>query len=257
MNEQKKIVTNGMKALFQDFDKDAIRTYFHDHYIQHNPNVPTGLEPIIGMLPSMKDVNFSFTTHRMISDGDLVLTHNTGNNAMVFGSEKIVTFDLWRVEDGKIIEHWDAITPLVEKTVNGRTQIDGASEVKDLDKTSENKELIKSFMSDILMGKNSQKITEYINQEEYAQHNPNIWDGFDGLIKTIEQLVSQDNMFVYNKIHRIIGEGNFVLAQSEGAWNGKPQVFYDLFRIESGKLVEHWDVIQEIPEKMAHNNTMF
>ncbi|MEL7121179.1 MAG: nuclear transport factor 2 family protein [Bacteroidota bacterium] len=257
MTNQKEVVQKGMKALFQDFDKDAIRTYFHDHYIQHNPNVPTGLEPIIGMLPSTKEVNFSFTTHRIFSDGDLVLTHNTGTNAMVFGSEKIVTFDLWRVEEGKIAEHWDAIIPYFSETVNGRTQVGGPTEVMDLEKTDENKALIRKFMWDILMGENPNKITEYINSEHYHQHNPQIKDQLSGLLETIQELTEQDNMFQYDKVHRVIGEGNFVLAQSEGAWSGKPQVFYDLFRVESGKLVEHWDVIQEIPENMAHDNTMF
>ena len=50
-----------------------------------------------------------------------------------------------------------------------------------------------------------------------------------------------------------------MLTVSEGEWNGgKKQVFYDLFRMKEGKIVEHWDVIQEIPtEALAHNNGMF
>jgi predicted SnoaL-like aldol condensation-catalyzing enzyme len=65
-------------------------------------------------------------------------------------------------------------------------------------------------------------------------------------------------MFVYTKIHKVLGEGNFVLTVSEGQWNGKPQVFYDLFRVANGKVVEHWDVIQEIPtEGLANDNGMF
>jgi predicted SnoaL-like aldol condensation-catalyzing enzyme len=66
-------------------------------------------------------------------------------------------------------------------------------------------------------------------------------------------------MFKYTKIHKVLGEGNFVLTVSEGEWNGgKKQAFYDLFRMKEGKIVEHWDVIQEIPtEGLAHNNGMF
>ena len=44
---------------------------------------------------------------------------------------------------------------------------------------------------------------------------------------------------------------------SEGEWNGKPQAFYDLFRLTDNKIVEHWDVIQEIPAEMAHKNGKF
>ena len=257
MIDQKQTLKKGMDALFQNFDEAAMRLHYDENYIQHNPNVPTGLDAIIGILPILKEANLGYNTHRVLEDGDMLVTHTTYTNAEIFGAETVVAFDIWRIEDGKIAEHWDAITPRAIDTVNGRTQTDGATKVTDLDKTDENKALIKNFMNDILMGKNPDKISEYISQKSYAQHNPQIWDGFDGLVKTIEYLVSQNNMFVYHKVHRILGEGNFVLAQSEGAWNGKPQVFYDLFRIESGKLVEHWDVIQEIPENMAHNNTMF
>ena len=65
-------------------------------------------------------------------------------------------------------------------------------------------------------------------------------------------------MFKYKKIHKVLGEGNFVLTVSEGEWSGKAQVFYDLFRMKNGKIVEHWDVIQPIPtENLANSNGMF
>jgi predicted SnoaL-like aldol condensation-catalyzing enzyme len=108
------------------------------------------------------------------------------------------------------------------------------------------------------MGKNPGKITEYISDEQYHQHNPGIKDGLSGITEAVEHHTAQDNMFKYEKIHKVLGEGNFVLTVSEGEWNGKHQVFYDLFRFENGLAVEHWDVIQEIPaEGLANENGMF
>ena len=79
-----------------------------------------------------------------------------------------------------------------------------------------------------------------------------------GIVEAVQQLTAQNNMFRYKKIHKVLGEGNFVLTVSEGEWRGKPHVFYDLFRAKSGKLVEHWDVIQEIPTQgLANHNGMF
>ena len=114
------------------------------------------------------------------------------------------------------------------------------------------------MVEDILMGKNPNKITDYISAEQYDQHNPGIKDGLTGIVEAVEYLSSQNNMFKYTKIHKVLGEGNFVLTVSEGVWNEKPQVFYDLLRFENGKAVEHWDVIQEIPtEGLANENGMF
>ncbi len=58
----------------------------------------------------------------------------------------------------------------------------------------------------------------------------------------------------YDTLHRVIGEGNFVLAMSEGELAGEPTAFYDLFRVEDGKVVEHWDVIQTIPPQEEWQN---
>ncbi len=108
------------------------------------------------------------------------------------------------------------------------------------------------------MGKNPGKIEEYISAEIYHQHNPQIADGLDGIMKAVEYLSSQNNMFEYTTIHKVLGEGNFVLTVSEGKWNNTKNVFYDLFRFENGKAVEHWDVIQPIPtEGLANNKGMF
>jgi predicted SnoaL-like aldol condensation-catalyzing enzyme len=196
----------------------------------------------------------------MFQDGDYVFMHNIWRNAKPFGADEMVAFDIIRVdENGKVAEHWDAMTVLVKETASGRTQTDGPTTVEDLDKTEANKALAVSLIEDVLMGKNPSKIGDYISSEEYHQHNPQIKDGLTGIIEAVEYLTSQNNMFKYTKIHKVLGEGNFVLTVSEGEWNGgKKHVFYDLFRMKDGKIVEHWDVIQEIPtEGLAHNNGMF
>ena len=150
------------------------------------------------------------------------------------------------------------MTAVVKETASGRSQTDGPKSSKDLDKTMENKAIAKSMVEDILMGKNPKKIAEYISSEQYDQHNPGIKDGLSGIIEAVEYLTSQNNMFQYTKIHKVLGEGNFVLVVSEGVWSGKQQVFYDLLRFENEKAVEHWDVIQEIPvEGLANDNGMF
>jgi predicted SnoaL-like aldol condensation-catalyzing enzyme len=211
------------------------------------------------MLPILKENGTTAENIRMFQDGNYVFMHNIWRNAKPFGADEMVSFDIIRLDDkGKVAEHWDAMTTLVNETASGRTQTDGSTDITDLDKTKENKAIAKAMVEDILMGKNPAKITEYISNEQYDQHNPQIKDGLNGIMEAVEYLTSQNNMFQYTKIHKVLGEGNFVLTVSEGEWNGKQHAFYDLLRFEDGKAVEHWDVIQEIPgENLANDNGMF
>lgn len=256
-NTMKAIAIKAQDAFFKDYNAVEVKKYFREDYIQHNPHVPTGLAPVLGFLPKLKEAGTTYTNHRLLQDGEFIIMHNTYNNAEAFGAKEVVTFDIWRMQDGQVAEHWDAIAPIVKETASGRSQFDGPTKIEDIDKTQANKKLIANFMQDVFFGKAPQKITEYISSKQYDQHNTMVKDGLDGLNEALAYLASQNNMFEYHKVHRIFGEGNFVLTQSEGRWNGKPQAFYDLFRVKDGQIVEHWDIIQEIPAQMAHTNSMF
>jgi predicted SnoaL-like aldol condensation-catalyzing enzyme len=59
----------------------------------------------------------------------------------------------------------------------------------------------------------------------------------------------------YDRIHKVLGEGNFVLVVSEGSVGGRHNSFYDLFRVERGKIAEHWDTIETIPPRERWRNS--
>ncbi|MEO1627100.1 MAG: hypothetical protein AAFV25_18250, partial [Bacteroidota bacterium] len=255
---QKEIVGTFLGAVLQN-DPAKMRELANANYIQHNPFIPTGLEPFISMLPVLQEHGTTAENIRMFQDDNYVFMHNRWKNAKPFGAQEMVSFDIIRLDDnGKVAEHWDDMTEVAATTASGRTQTDGPTTAVDLDKTEENKALATSLVEDILMGKNPGKITDYISAEQYHQHNPDVKDGLAGIVEAVEYLSAQNNMFKYTKIHKVLGEGSFALTVSEGEWNGKQQVFYDLFRFENGKAVEHWDVIQEIPfDGLANANGMF
>ncbi len=254
----KEIVGTFLGAVLQN-EPNKMRELATVDYIQHNPFIPTGLEPFIQMLPILQENGTTAENVRMFEDGNYIFMHNIWRNAKPFGADEMVSFDIIRLdENGKVAEHWDAMTALVKETASGRTQTDGLKEATDLDKTEANKAIAKALVEDILMGKNPNKITDYISAEQYNQHNPDIKDGLSGIIEAVQYLTSQNNMFQYTKVHKVLGEGNFVLTISEGQWNGTTNVFYDLFCFENGKAVAHWDVIQPIPtEGLANDNGMF
>ncbi|KAB7884198.1 nuclear transport factor 2 family protein [Poseidonibacter ostreae] len=257
--EENRMLTNKEKAveLLNSIQTGATAPIAYvnaNKYIQHNLSVKDGLAGFSEVLSHLPKGSAKVEVQRSFEDENFVFTHTKYN---FFGPK--AGFDIFRFEDGKIVEHWDNLQEIVEKTASGRTQFDGSAKITDLDKTIENKSLIKDFISDVLMGKNPSKITQYISTEKYIQHNPHVKDGLAGLGEAIEALNKANMPMVYKKNHMILGEGNFVLSVSEGEFMKKHVSFYDLFRIENNKIVEHWDTIEEIlsQDKWQNKNGKF
>lgn len=220
-----------------------------DKYIQHNLAVEDGLAGFGKVLSLLPEGSAKVEVVRAFEDGNYVFTHTKYD---FFGPK--AGFDIFRFEDGLIVEHWDNLQEIVEETVSGRTQFDGTTEITDIDKTEDNKELVRNFVNDVLLGNSPEKITEYISTEKYWQHNPHVADGLEGLGKALQELAKAGMPMKYTANHMILGEGNFVLSVSEGEFMNKHVAFYDLFRIENGKIVEHWDTIEAIPPKSEWKN---
>ncbi|MDG1729849.1 MAG: nuclear transport factor 2 family protein [Algibacter sp.] len=255
---QKEKVVQFFKAV-NERDVATLESLVNEDYIQHNPFIPTGRDAFISLLPVLEQNGTQLENIRLIEDGSFVVAHNVWTNAGVFGyGDTTVSFDILRFDaNGKIAEHWDALQAWEFPTVNGNTMTDGPTTITNLDETEANKALAVNIIQDVLMGQNPNNITNYI-AEDYIQHNPQIDNGLQGIQDAVAFLTSINNMFQYNTIHKVIGEGNFVLTVSEGTWNGTSNAFYDLFRMENGKAVEHWDVIQPVPtEGLVNDNGMF
>lgn len=94
--------------------------------------------------------------------------------------------------------------------------------------------------------------------DQYIQHNPNVPDGKAPFVNFFTQKF-QNNPQAKNTIKRAIAEGNLVALHVQSIENeqDRGRAIIDIFRVENGKIVEHWDVIQTIPEKSQNANTMF
>lgn len=248
MNKKEQVVA--LLKSIETGDRAPVAVINPAKYIQHNPGIKDGLAGFGAALAALPAGSARVNTVRAFQDGDYVFAHTDDN---FFGPK--IGFDVFRFEDGKIVEHWDN---LQEKPANpnpsGHTMIDGATELKDLDKTAANKVLVAQFVSDALMGKAPEKLTSYFDGDKYIQHNPAIADGLSGLGAALEAMAKQGVAMVYSRVHKVLGEGNFVLAISEGSFAGKAVTFYDLFRVEGGKITEHWDVVELMLPADQHQN---
>lgn len=166
-----------------------------------------------------------------------------------------MAFDIFRFdENGRIAEHWDNLAEKTGPNPSGRTQTDGTKEVSDLDKTQENRELVKNFLFDVMQGNHPEKTAGYFEGDRYLQHNSNIADGLSGLGAALSAMAEQGISMIYTTTHQILAQGNFVLAVSEGTFGGAPTSYYDLWRVENGKIAEHWDVMEPIAEESTWQN---
>lgn len=215
----------------------------------------TGEEAFIGSVEYLASAEVPTTVEniRAFEDGDKVFLQTVYNFA---GAGEQVAFDIFRFdEEGEIAEHWDNLAALaVEANPSGHSQIDGTMEITDLDKTEENRELVKNFLYDVMQGNNPDKTADYFDGDIYIQHNTAIADGVSGLNEALTALAEQGIQMIYDETHMILAQGNFVLAVSEGTYGGAPTSYYDLWRVENGKIAEHWDVMETIAEESAWQN---
>lgn len=221
-----------------------------NQYVQHNLGIADGLAGFGEALQQLPPNSAKVNTVRAFQDGNYVFTHTEYN---FFGPK--IGFDIFRFENGKIVEHWDNLQETPSKpNPSGHTMIDGSVDVQDLEKTEANKDLVKHFVEDILVNGKMDKLAGYFNGDNYIQHNPNIPDNLSGLGAALQALGEQGIFMKYDKIHKVLGQGNFVLVVSEGHFGKDHDAFYDLFRVENGKIAEHWDVIETIlPQEQWKN----
>ncbi|WP_157740679.1 nuclear transport factor 2 family protein [Mucilaginibacter xinganensis] len=239
----KTIVLECYRKIIRDLDLSLVDSYVHEDYIQHSPTVKDGRAGLLEMLAFLKTlpkpaVPGPSPIIRVIADGDLVAVHLD----IEFMAQHVAVIDLFRLRNGKIAEHWDAGQPLAPigdepiTMTNGRTAIDETAD-KQVSKT-----MIRDFYGELFRSERDDAVAKFL-AHDYVEHNV-----ANGLVN------STNGEF---KVHRIIGEGDFVAAHVERLASGQSFAQMHLFRVAGGKVAEHWSVEQQVPETMAHGNGMF
>jgi predicted SnoaL-like aldol condensation-catalyzing enzyme len=120
-----------------------------------------------------------------------------------------------------------------------------------------NKKNAIAFYKAAYYGKPREAVEQYVGGD-YIQHNPDVADGTEGFIEYFERMQREYPEKTIDFV-RCIAEGNLVALHTHQTWPGNDQyVTMDFFRFdEEGKICEHWDSIQQIPEKSANPNTMY
>ena len=235
--------------------REAVTRYTGARYTQHSTGVRDGTEGFVEFFEPFIERNpvRDIRVVRSIVDGRYVFVHvfQDINN----GEAKWVTTDLFDTDDNdKIVEHWDVIAAFSDgPTANGHTQVDGPTEIVDEDKTEENKALVASFVEDVLVNHQLDKIYEYVSAGTYIQHNPLVTDGQEAFMGFME---GPGKDTIYRNVFKIIGQGNFVMVYSH-VFLGQELAVFDVLQVEDGKIVEHWDNMEPLPEGPQPNSGKF
>eukprot|EP00037_Helgoeca_nana_P033743 m.419264 g.419264 ORF g.419264 m.419264 type:complete len:264 (+) comp31408_c0_seq1:23-814(+) len=224
-------------------------------YIQHNPRTKTGAVGLAELFTRLAKTEPTVTIVRAFEDGDIVFAHTDYR----FGYAE-VGFEVFRFDGDHAVEHWDNLQRAQPANPSGRTMLDGPTELTDLDKTEANRETIRMFVDEVLIGRQHDKLEQYM-EAEFTEHNPRLADGIPALrtalgatrgdAPTSPRVVP---LVQYDRVHKVLAEGNFVLSMCEGASNGVHSSFFDMYRLADGKIAEHWDTIDAVAPKSEWKN---
>ena len=238
---------------FATGDTEKATELLAEGYIQHNLAYGTGRDAFVGSVAYLAAAPVKTTVNniRAFADGDKVFLQTIYNFA---GAGEQVAFDIFRFDaDGKIAEHWDNLAAKEESNPSGHTQIDGTLEKKAVD-GEETRKVVEGFVGDVLRSEHPEKLTSYFEGDTYIQHNTGSADGLSGLGAALAALAEQGIQMIYTKTYQVLADGNYGLAVSEGTFGGVPTAYYDLFRVEDGKIAEHWDVMETIADASTWQN---
>jgi len=214
----KDLVLEVYKRLYREYDETAIDEFIDENYIQHNPQVKTGKN---GFKEAYAFIQ-SLPRPKELGPPPRIIIEDK-NYVLVhmdfnFLGKTTSVMDLFRVEGQKIMEHWDAVQYSPSISDIHHIPFQGIYPIQDLDKTAIHKEFIQDYL--------------------------------------ISRFSDKDPNPAHYLVHYILGEGNMVFSLSSGIQEGRPTVFYEIFRLKNGIVVEGWAVSQSIPEIMAHENGM-
>lgn len=253
-NEEKALA---VLAAFESGDSTVLDFISDEQYIQHNLAFPDGKEVLKGFFTGTP-TGITVNTVRSFTDGEFVIIHSIYGGGWNNGVPQ-VAFDVFRFEEGLIVEHWDNLGDVVDD-MDGTSQTDGAlTPISDSSSTEANRALITNMAQDLFIEGIWTNYPQYFDTTaNYVQHSVGAGPDASGILGIIANI--PDGVGFYNEIRFVHVEGNFALTMAEGPdFTGQDTAgtyaYFDLFRIEGGMIVEHWDVIQLIPPQSQWANS--
>ena len=248
-SNRKEQICNLLKGI-ESGDPASVAVVNEEKYIQHNPQTHEGSEGLAALFKRLSKTSPRVNIVRVFKDGDFVFGHTEYD----FDTRNI-GFEIFRFENNHAVEHWDNIQKRKGPNGSGHSMVDGNTEVEDLGETENNRSIIQSFVENVLIQGQLEKLDTYFSQEYYTEHSPELDDNLANLKSYLSTQDSGNSASIeYKTCHRLLAEGNFVLSVGEGLVSQTPTSFFDLYRLKGGVIVEHWDTTEAVPPRSVWKN---
>ena len=251
----------------QLFNQDNLAVIAQDTattYKEHNPTVEDGQAGLLKLVQFLQFVapDLHMYPKRAIAEGDLVLVQSESVPAPGVPGQSII--DIFRVTNGKIVEHWDNLQNVPASTVNGHDLFSTESQPRTSDpdpsaSTKDSEKIVDKYFSDLTGKKHdsAKAVQKYVAPNLY-QHDPAIADGAAATQQYYANLYRANPNATFT-VARIVAEGDLVAIHSRFQKNSGDlgQSVVDIFRVKNKTIVEHWDGIEDVPATSVNGNGMF
>jgi predicted SnoaL-like aldol condensation-catalyzing enzyme len=219
-------------------------------YVQHNPRAADGVDGLKEYISQLPPENHHLEVVRAFQDGRYIFTQEEG---LILGQN--VFFEIFRLEDGLIVEHWVFSAQGAPPNKSEHTQTDGPTQAILSEDTEKNKSIVREYYETIHVTGDHSKIPQYFSGDHCIRHEPGVRDGVAAFKRDLEELVKHRSI---DEIKFVLGQGDFVFIAAKGSHEGNPCVYIDLYRVEDGKIAERWGFPEEIPpqKEWKNNNGM-
>ena len=226
----------------------SLATKYIDHkrFVQHNPYAADGVEGLTQFISQSPRDQLQVTVVRAFQDGPYVVTQAKGQR-----SGRNIFFDIFRFEDGLVVEHWAFSTMDAPPNPSGHTQIDGPTEAKHLEDTEKNKSLLRTYYKTFHLRGDHSRSEQYFAGDLMIRHEPGVRDSVAEFMHDVEILMQHRTI---DEIKFLLGQGDFVFIAAKGTHEGEPCVYIDLYRVEDEKIVEHWGFPETVPPQAQWKN---
>jgi predicted SnoaL-like aldol condensation-catalyzing enzyme len=212
--------------------------------------------PVVGLRRSgFPRIDFEIV--RMFQDGSATFiqaAHMSGAREAAWGSMSLISKPSDRHPDGLCRQ---ITVTSADRSQPDQTMSRGSRNACDLEHTFQNKALAEEFTRTVMLDRQYHRLSDYLCKRDFVSHNARIGPNFEAMQAFLDAQETSQKLFEYTELIEVVGKGNFVAVFCSLDFRGEPHNACDLYRLDAGRIVEHWDVAERVARVPRPSNDKF